>query len=183
MYDISSLIIERGGTERAMVGSLVGGSSPSGMWRSPCFLMWSSCESDLHNCAYDSHSLFAILFPIPLILPWTLLLLFLFSIYCPKLNSSAVSLCRFLSITRLFNFPLSWFLICLNVPIALSAIEQCNRFRAEQSVFCLFINREGDFCPFRQLTHARKHFCGTGLLPSFTLSSANLCLIPPSLVS
>lgn len=99
MYDISSLIIERGGAEKDMVGSLVGGSSPSGMWRSPCFLMWSNCESDLHNCAYDLHSLFAILFPIPLILPWTLLLLFLFSIYCPKLNSSAVSLCRPLSIT------------------------------------------------------------------------------------
>lgn len=71
VYDISSLIMEREGAERAMLGSLVGGSSPSGMLGCPCLLTWRSCEEDLHNCAYDSHSPFGALFPIPLTLPWT----------------------------------------------------------------------------------------------------------------
>lgn len=48
VYDISSLIIEREGAERAMLGSLIGGSSPPGVLRG-CFLTASSCESSLHS--------------------------------------------------------------------------------------------------------------------------------------
>lgn len=73
IYDIFSLIMERKGAERAMLGNLVGGSSPSGMLRRPCFLMWSSCEAHLPNRAYDSHSPLGVAFPIPLMLPWSLL--------------------------------------------------------------------------------------------------------------
>jgi len=49
VYDISSLIIEREGAESAMLESLVGGSSPPDVLRCPCFLTWSSRESNLHS--------------------------------------------------------------------------------------------------------------------------------------
>lgn len=151
VYDILYLTMERSGAERDMLGSLVGGSSPSGMLRCPCFLMRSSCETDLHNCAYESHFPFGVLFPISLILPRSLLLLFLFSIYCPKSNSSVVSLCCFLSIARLFNFPLPCSLICLNgcCPSSLSSWTM-HEVLPEQSLFCLFVNSESDLCPLRQ---------------------------------
>lgn len=67
--DISSLIMEREGAERAMLGNLVRGSSPSGTLRCPCLLTWSSYEKDLHKCAYDAYSPFGVLFPISLTLP------------------------------------------------------------------------------------------------------------------
>lgn len=170
IYDIFSLIMEREGAERAILGNLVGGNSPSGLLRYPCFLMWSSCETDLHNCAYDSHSPFGVPFPIPLILPWSLLLLFLFSIYCPKMNSSVVSLCHFLSILRLFNCPLPCFLICLN-GCGYCSLNNWTTYKVlpEQGIFCLFVNWESDFCPLRQLTYSRKHFLRAGLShPSFS---------------
>lgn len=119
-------------------------------------------------------------FPHSLLLPWSLLLLFLFSIYCPKSNSPVVSSCRFLSeIVQLSSslFP--------HLPQCCGYCSQdwtmC-QVLPEQSLFCLFVNWESDFCPLRQLTYARKHFCRAGLLPSFTLlTSPKLC--QPCLVS
>lgn len=69
------------------------------------------------------------------------LLLFLFSIYCPKFKSAVVSLCCFLSVTRLFNFPLPWFLICLN-GCCYCSLSNWTIYQVlpQQSVFCLFIN-------------------------------------------
>lgn len=135
--------MEREGAERAMLGSLVGGSSPSGMLRCPCFLMWSSCEAHLPNCAYGSHSSLGVAFPIPLILPWSLLLLFQCSIYCPKMNSSVVSSYHLLSIMRLFNFPLPCLLICLNC-CRYCSLSNWTMYRVlpEQSLFCLFLSTE-----------------------------------------
>lgn len=178
VYDISSLIMEREGTERAMLGSVMGGSSPLGMLRCPCFLMWCSCESDLHNCVYDSHSTFGVLLLIPLILPRSLLLPFLFSIFSSKSNSSVVSLCHFQSIMRLFNFPLPWFLICLN-GFSYGSLSNWTMYQAlpEQSLFCLFVNWESDLSPLRQLTYAMKHLCRAGLLPSSEFPRPLPCLL------
>lgn len=111
-----SLIIEREGAERAMLGSLVGASSPPGMLRCSCFLTWNSHEPNLHKdvlCLWVTFST-QCFFPFSFYFHGVFCYWFYFLFIVLCFHSTVVSLCHFLSLRRLFNSPFLWFLIHRN---------------------------------------------------------------------
>lgn len=118
---------------------------------------------------------FGALFPIPLTLPWIVTFCYYFCFLFITLSSSLrCSIFVLFSVTRLFNFPLPWFLICLNGCCYCSLTNwTIYQVLPQQNLSCLFVNW---LLPFEAVDICKENFCRAGFLPSFTLlSSPTLC--------